>query len=72
VRISIAATAIAILVVGVTVAVQAAVRETPASQTPGTPPTFRSGITLVSTAVIARDGSGRCVADLTKENFTVL
>ena len=35
-------------------------------------PTFRAGVTLVSTDVIARDKDGRFVADLTKENFTVL
>jgi VWFA-related protein len=50
-----------------------------ASQTPGGPPpqapqtpTFRAGVTLVSTDVIPRDSSGRFMADLTKENFTVL
>jgi VWFA-related protein len=35
-------------------------------------PTFRAGVTLVSTDVIARDQGGRFVADLTRENFTVL
>jgi VWFA-related protein len=35
-------------------------------------PTFRAGVTLVSTDVIARDQNGRFVADLTRENFTVL
>jgi VWFA-related protein len=35
-------------------------------------PTFRAGVTLVTTDVIARDGNGRFVADLTRENFTVL
>jgi VWFA-related protein len=35
-------------------------------------PTFRAGVTLVSTDVIARDEGGRFVADLTRENFTVL
>jgi len=34
-------------------------------------PTFRAGVTLVSTDVIARDQSGRFVADLTKDNFTL-
>jgi VWFA-related protein len=42
------------------------------AQTPATQPTFRSGVTLVSTDVIPRDANGRFVADLTKENFTVL
>jgi VWFA-related protein len=43
------------------------------AQTP-TPaqPTFKSGVTLVSTDVIPRDANGRFVADLVKENFTVL
>jgi len=35
-------------------------------------PTFRAGVTLVSTDVIARDEGGRFVADLTRENFTLL
>jgi VWFA-related protein len=35
-------------------------------------PTFRSQITLVTTDVITRDGAGRFIPDLTKENFTVL
>ena len=35
-------------------------------------PTFRAGVTLVSTDVIPRDGNGRFVADLTKDNFTLL
>ena len=35
-------------------------------------PTFRSGVTLVTTDVIPRDQTGRFVADLTRENFTVL
>jgi VWFA-related protein len=35
-------------------------------------PTFRAGVTLVTTDVIPRDGSGRFVADLKKDDFTVL
>jgi VWFA-related protein len=35
-------------------------------------PDFRSGVTLVSTDVIARDSDGRFVADLTKDNFSVI
>ena len=35
-------------------------------------PTFRAGVTLVTTDVIPRDGTGRFVADLTRDNFTVL
>lgn len=34
-------------------------------------PTFRTGVTLVTTDVIARDGQGQFVADLTRENFSV-
>jgi VWFA-related protein len=35
-------------------------------------PTFRAGVTLVSTDVIPRNEKGAFVADLTKDNFTVL
>jgi VWFA-related protein len=35
-------------------------------------PTFRAGVTLVTTDVIARGDRGQFVADLTRENFTVL
>ncbi len=35
-------------------------------------PDFRTGVTLVTTDVIPRDANGRFVADLIKENFTVL
>lgn len=35
-------------------------------------PTFRAGVTLVTTDVIVRTDRGQFVADLTKENFTVL
>lgn len=35
-------------------------------------PTFRAGVTLVTTDVIARDEGGRFVADLTRDNFTIL
>ena len=35
-------------------------------------PTFRAGVTLVTTDVIPRNERGSFVADLTKENFTVL
>jgi VWFA-related protein len=34
-------------------------------------PTFRSGVTLVTTDVIPRDGDGRFVSDLTREEFVV-
>ena len=42
------------------------------AQPPSAQPTFRAGVTLVSTDVIPRDQNGRFVADLTRENFTVL
>ena len=35
-------------------------------------PTFRGGVTLVTTDVIPRDNNGRFVADLKKEEFTIL
>lgn len=35
-------------------------------------PTFRAGVTLVTTDVIARGDRGQFVSDLTRENFTVL
>ncbi|HEX6164068.1 MAG TPA: hypothetical protein VFZ31_11925, partial [Vicinamibacterales bacterium] len=35
-------------------------------------PTFRSGVTLVTTDVIARGERGQFISDLTRENFTVL
>lgn len=35
-------------------------------------PTFRAGVTLVSTDVIPRDEKGRFVSDLKKENFAVV
>ena len=34
-------------------------------------PTFRAGVTLVTTDVIPRDAQGRFVNDLQRENFTV-
>lgn len=52
-------------------AVGAAPAQAPQAPTPQTP-TFRAGVTLVSTDVIPRDSDGRFVADLTKESFTVL
>jgi VWFA-related protein len=35
-------------------------------------PTFRTGVTLVTTDVIVRNDKGQFVADLTKDNFTIL
>ena len=46
----------------------AAPPQTPTPQTP----TFRAAVTLVTTDVITRDNSGRFLADLTKDDFTVL
>jgi len=42
------------------------------AQVPAAQPTFRAGVTLVSTDVIPRDEKGRFVNDLTRENFTVI
>ncbi len=39
---------------------------------PAPRPTFRAGVTLVSTDVIPRDDKGRFVSDLSRESFTVL
>jgi VWFA-related protein len=49
-----------------------AVAALPHAQAPQPKPTFRATITHVTTDVIARDGGGRFIPDLTKENFTVL
>lgn len=38
----------------------------------GQQPTFTAGVTLVTTDVIVRNDKGQFVADLTKDNFTVL
>ena len=35
-------------------------------------PTFRAGVTLITTDVIPRDQNGRFVANLTKDDFTIL
>jgi VWFA-related protein len=43
-----------------------------AQSQPAGQPTFRAGVTLVSTDVIARDPSGKFVGDLTKDDFAVL
>jgi VWFA-related protein len=43
----------------------------PPAPAPGQP-TFRADITLVTTDVIPRDGDGRFIADLGKDDFTVL
>jgi VWFA-related protein len=41
------------------------------AQQPPAQPTFRAGVTLVTTDVLARDDKGRFVGDLTRENFMV-
>ncbi len=38
---------------------------------PAAQPTFRSGVTLVTTDVIPRDARGRFIADLTKDEFQI-
>ena len=35
------------------------------------PPVFRSGVTLVTTDVIVRDGEGQFIPDLTRDDFTI-
>ena len=35
------------------------------------PPVFRSGVTLVTTDVIVRDGDGQFIPDLTRGDFTI-
>lgn len=42
-----------------------------AAQEPASQPTFRAGVTLVTTDVIPRDADGRFVTDLVKEDFSV-
>jgi VWFA-related protein len=42
------------------------------AQQPPPQPTFTAGVTLVSTDAIVRDGNGRFVSDLTRDDFTVL
>jgi VWFA-related protein len=41
------------------------------AQAGATQPTFRGGVTLVTTDVIPRDATGRFVSDLTKDDFTI-
>ena len=43
----------------------------PATDLSAQQPTFRAGVTLVTTDVIPRDQNGRFVADLTKDDFSV-
>ncbi len=58
---------VAALLLAATVVAPTAQQAAPASQ-----PTFRSGVTAVTTDVIVRDKDGRFVADLTKEDLAVV
>lgn len=65
----------AVALMGLAVLVIATAAQTPAQPPPQPPPqapTFRAGVTLVTTDVIPRDAGGRFVSDLSKDNFTVL
>lgn len=57
-----------VIVASMSVALVRAQNPAPAGQSP----TYRAGVTLVSTDVIPRDAGGRFVADFTRDNFTVL
>jgi VWFA-related protein len=57
---------------GVAVALATAGMSGMASQAPSQQPTFRTGVTLVTTDVIPRDSGGRFVPDLTRDDFIVL
>lgn len=59
---------LALCAVGTLAAAQA---PAPQEAAPGQP-TFRAGVTMVTTDAIARDGNGRFVSDLTKDDFVVL
>ena len=59
---------------GVMLSAQAPAPAAPAAPPPQTAsdqPTFRGGVTLVTTDVIPRDSTGRFVSDLTKDDFTI-
>ncbi|MFN2447631.1 MAG: VWA domain-containing protein [Vicinamibacterales bacterium] len=72
-RLSLALMAVAMLVAGVTTTGRASLAAQSGQPAP-TPaqPTFRAGVTLVTTDVIPRDSDGRFVSDLTKDSFTIL
>jgi VWFA-related protein len=55
------------LTVGLALAAATTMAQQPSSQ-----PTFKAGVTLVTTDVITRDHNGRFVSDLARENFTIL
>ena len=64
---------------GLALMVGTALSQTPSTPPPAPPqtsgpqtPTFRAAVTLVTTDVITRDSNGRFLADLTKDDFTVL
>jgi len=61
-------------VAGLVVITAAALAQTQTQTAPPSPnqPTFRAAVTLVTTDVIPRDSAGRFLADLTKDDFTVL
>jgi VWFA-related protein len=64
----------ALTMAGVMLSAQApapAVSAAPPPQTASEQPTFRGGVTLVTTDVIPRDESGRFVSDLSKDDFTI-
>lgn len=67
---TLAAAVVAMVLVGADL-VQLKPDATLLAQQPAAQPTFRAGVTLVSTDVIPRDAQGRFVSDLTRENFTV-
>jgi VWFA-related protein len=64
----------ALSMAGVMLSAQAPAPVAPAAPPPTTAsnqPTFRGGVTLVTTDVIPRDSTGRFVSDLTKDDFTI-
>ena len=64
----------ALSMAGVMLSAQAPAPAAPAAPPPQTAsdqPTFRGGVTLVTTDVIPRDSTGRFVSDLTKDDFTI-
>ena len=59
------------LVGSLMVAPQVATAQQP-SRPAGAAPTFRSGVDLVTVAAVVRDGKGRLVMNLTRDDFTVI
>ena len=62
----------AAVLMSIAVPVAQAPKPQPQQPQPAQPPTFRAAVTHVTTDVIVRDGNGRFIPDLTKDNFTVL